>query len=197
MRTTHESHSKARNCRRREAPGKAKYARAKNPLKSAAMDLDISQARSPGLIRRVAAIIYDLFLLSGVLVVAAAVVVIPYLQIAGPPFPHGSWWFRLYLLSVISGYFAFPWLRGGQTLGMRAWRFRLLREDGTDLRLRDAVARLLWAVVALAPAGAGLLWILLDRDGLAWHDRLSHTRPVMLKRGNQRTREAGRNGDRP
>ncbi|MEJ2326802.1 MAG: RDD family protein [Chromatiaceae bacterium] len=146
--------------------------------------LDVVQAKSPGLVRRLAAIIYDLFLLSGVLVVAAAIVVVPYLQIAGPPFPHGSWWFRLYLLLVICGYFVFPWVRGGQTLGMRAWRFRLLREDGTDLRLRDAVARLLCAAVALAPAGAGLLWILLDRQGLAWHDRLSDTRPVMLKRGS-------------
>jgi uncharacterized RDD family membrane protein YckC len=160
------------------------------------MELDIAQARSPGLARRLAAMSYDILLLGGVLVVAAAIVVIPYLQVAGPPFPHSSWWFRLYLLLVICSYFAFPWVKGGQTLGMRAWRFRLLREDGTDLRLVDAVARLLWAVVALAPAGAGLVWSLLDREGLAWHDRLSHTRPVMLKRESPRVAAAMGKGSR-
>jgi hypothetical protein len=40
--------------------------------------------------------------------------------------------------------------------------------------------RLLWAAVCLAPAGAGLLWMLLDRDRLTCYDRLSRTRPIML-----------------
>jgi uncharacterized RDD family membrane protein YckC len=64
---------------------------------------------------------------------------------------------------------------------MRTWCLRLLREDGSGLRTRDALVRLGWAALCLAPAGAGLLWMLLDRDRLTWYDRLSHTRPVMLK----------------
>jgi uncharacterized RDD family membrane protein YckC len=151
------------------------------------MNLDISQAKTPGLLRRLAAMLYDWLLLFGVLVVAAAAVIIPYLEAASTTtFPHSSWWFRLYLLAVIYGYYAIPWLRGGQTLGMRSWRFRLLRDDGTDLRHRDVLLRLGWALLSLAPGGAGLLWVLVDRDGLAWHDRLSHTRPVMLRKAQTR-----------
>jgi uncharacterized RDD family membrane protein YckC len=160
------------------------------------MDFDISQAKSPGLVRRLAAMLYDLLLLFGVLVVAASIVVIPYMEILETAFPHRSWWFRVYLLAVICAYYAFHWTHGGQTLGMRAWRFRLLREDGTNLHVRDALSRLLWATVSLAPGGAGLLWSLVDRDGLAWHDRLSHTRPVMLKRASDERRKPGANASR-
>jgi uncharacterized RDD family membrane protein YckC len=146
------------------------------------MDIDIAQARTPGLLRRLAAMLYDLILLFGMLLLAVTVVIIPYQALEGGAFPREGWLYHLhqiYLLCVAGGYYLFFWSRGGQTLGMRAWRFRLVRDDGGPPRLRDALRRLLWAVLTLAPAGVGLLWMLLDRAGLAWYDRLSHTRPVM------------------
>ena len=85
-------------------------------------------------------------------------------------------------MAVVAGFFAYFWTHGGQTLGMSAWRLRLVRADGGQPRLADALIRLVCAVVALAPAGLGLLWILIDRDGLAWHDRWSRTRLVLVKR---------------
>jgi uncharacterized RDD family membrane protein YckC len=65
---------------------------------------------------------------------------------------------------------------------MRAWRLRLVRADGGVPLLRDALMRLVTAVVALAPAGLGLWWMLIDSEGLAWHDRWSRTRLVLVKR---------------
>lgn len=146
------------------------------------MEPHIANARTPGLLRRVAAILYDLMLLFGVLVVAAALVIVPWVELVGPAFPHGAWWFRMYLLSVIFGYFVFFWGWAGQTLGMRAWRMKLLRGDGGRVRMADALRRLVWATLTLLPAGAGLLWVLFDRQGFAWYDRLSGTRLVLLAR---------------
>lgn len=145
------------------------------------MEVDLSNARAPGLMRRLAAILYDLMLLFGILVLAAAIPIIPWLEVLETDFPGNAWWFRLYLAAVIGGYFVFFWAYRGQTLGMRAWRMQLRRTDGASVRAGDALRRLLWATVALAPAGAGLLWVLLDREGLAWHDRASGTRLVVLK----------------
>lgn len=149
------------------------------------MDFDISQAKTPGFLRRLAALVYDLVLLLGILMLALTIVVVPYDMLFAEPFPHRDPWHRLalqlYLLVCIGGFFGFFWVRGGQTLGMRTWHFRLVRDDGSGLRPRDALLRLVWAMVCLAPAGAGFLWILADRDGLAWYDRLTHTRPVMVK----------------
>jgi len=40
--------------------------------------------------------------------------------------------------------------------------------------------RLAWAVVSWLPLGLGYLWILVDPQRRAWHDRLSGTRVVVL-----------------
>ncbi|MCB2261913.1 MAG: RDD family protein [Candidatus Thiosymbion ectosymbiont of Robbea hypermnestra] len=146
---------------------------------------DTRQTPTPGVFRRLAALGYDLMLLFGVLMIAVTLLIIPYQLILGVPFPHGEPFhrlgLRLYLIAIIGLFFTFFWVRGGQTLGMRTWRLRLVREDGRPLRPRDALRRLVWATLCLAPAGAGLWWMLFDRERLAGHDRLSHTRPIRVR----------------
>jgi uncharacterized RDD family membrane protein YckC len=142
--------------------------------------IDLSQAASPGLLRRLAAICYDLLLLAGVLVLAAALAT----GVSGgqPITGLARLLFQLYLLLVCYLYFAWQWTKGGQTLGMRAWRLQLLRDDGRPLGWGDALKRLLLAGLALLPLGLGLLWSLFDPDRLAWHDRLSKTRLVLVRK---------------
>jgi uncharacterized RDD family membrane protein YckC len=146
------------------------------------MDLDISQARTPGLLRRLAALLYDGVLLFGILLLAAGLVIVPYMSLIAGDFPSTAWWFRAWLAAVVAGFYTYFWTHGGQTLGMSAWRLRLVRDDGGKPRLADALLRLACAAVSLAPAGLGLLWVLIDRDGLAWHDRWSRTRLVLVAR---------------
>jgi uncharacterized RDD family membrane protein YckC len=71
---------------------------------------------------------------------------------------------------------------------MRAWRTSLLRADGGMPTATDALLRLGLAALTLLPAGAGLLWVLFDRDGLAWYDRLSRTRPVLTVKPDRKRR---------
>lgn len=148
------------------------------------MGFDLRQTRTPGFFRRVAALFYDMVLLFGTLIIAVTIVVVPYDLFVGAPFPHDVLPYRLglqlYLVATVVLFIGFFWVRGGQTLGMRTWRFRLVRDDGLPLSRRDALRRLAWATLCLAPAGAGLLWMLIDRDRLTCYDRLSSTRPVML-----------------
>ena len=150
------------------------------------MDFDITLAKTPGFLRRLTAMLYDLVLIFGVLLLAVLVVVFPYGAIIGE-FPHQEPLHRLalqfYLVAVIGIFYGYFWVCGGQTLGMRAWRLRLLREDGDPLRPRDALLRLLWATISLMPLGVGFLWMLVDSNRLTLYDRLSHTRPVMIKKG--------------
>ncbi|MGB5621495.1 MAG: RDD family protein, partial [Gammaproteobacteria bacterium] len=70
----------------------------------------------------------------------------------------------------------------GQTIGMRAWRLQLIRDAGHDQAVSpiQALGRLAAACLSALPAGLGYVWILFDRRGLAWHDRLSGTRIVLL-----------------
>ena len=149
------------------------------------MNPDSHQARAPGFFRRLAALFYDLVLLFGVLMIAITIVIVPYELIVDAPFPHDEglhrFGLRLYLIATSVLYFGFSWVRTGQTLGMRTWHLRLVCEDGSGLRPRDALMRSAWAALCLAPAGAGLLWMLIDRDRLTCYDRLSRTRSVTIE----------------
>lgn len=130
---------------------------------------------------------YDLILLTGVLVMASALVTLPIGLALGPEAadavfrsPAFRWPFFLYCVGVVALFHLWFWTHGGQTLGMKTWRIRAVRADGSVLSLRDAVARYGAAILSLLPLGLGFWWAAFDRDGLAWHDRLSRTHLVRV-----------------
>jgi uncharacterized RDD family membrane protein YckC len=137
--------------------------------------------------RRLGALLYDCILLAALLMLATALLIIPYDLLAAHPYPNGDWRYRTllqaYLIAVIAGFFVYFWTHGGQTLGMSTWRLRLVRDDGGRLSTRDALRRLGWATLSLLPAGLGLWWCLIDTEHLAWHDRRSGTRLVVVPKG--------------
>ena len=77
---------------------------------------------------------------------------------------------QLALLAVSAGYFVLSWTRGGQTLGMRAWRIRIIAAEGGALPWPRAILRFGIALLSLAAFGLGFLWCLVDRERRAWHD---------------------------
>jgi len=79
---------------------------------------------------------------------------------------------QMFILVVFAAYFLWCWLRGGQTLAMKAWRVRLV-----DVTPRKAVLRFL---LALALFPVSILWALFDRDRQFLHDRLAGTRLVLV-----------------
>ncbi len=98
---------------------------------------------------------------------------------------HGRPWYYLYCtgeIAVVAAYFIVNWMRSGQTLGMRAWRLRAVSATGKPLTLVSASLRFVWAVLAWAPAALGVLWLYVDPEHLALHDRLSNTRVIRLTR---------------
>jgi uncharacterized RDD family membrane protein YckC len=152
--------------------------------------IDVSHAKSPGLARRLAVLLYDLLGLLAVLMFAAAIMVIPYQLVVGQPLYTSPAYplFLLYLLVVIVGYYVYFWTAGRFSLGMRAWRVRLVTMAGEGLSTTDALRRLGWGMVTLVPVG--LLSVYLDPDRLSWQDRLSGTRAVVLAKpkGSRRGR---------
>ncbi len=79
---------------------------------------------------------------------------------------------QLLIVAVFATYFLWCWLRGGQTLAMKAWRVRLV-----GVTPGRALLRFLCALV-LVPTGISLAWALADRDGQFLHDRLAGTRLI-------------------
>jgi uncharacterized RDD family membrane protein YckC len=134
-----------------------------------------SDSVKPGLFRRLGAIFYDLLLLVALLAVATTLITLP----LGMPEGVGLIAFQLFLFEIIPLlFFTGFWWRGGQTLGMRAWRLKVVLMDGSALSWSDALKRHLAALLSCLMFGLGFLWILFDRDKMAWHDRLSGTRLI-------------------
>lgn len=146
--------------------------------------VDMSQARAPHLFRRLGAILYDSLLIGALLLLAMALVVVALGSLHGwesfdPGGLRRSPVYIAYLCCVPLFFYLWFWTHGGQTLGMRAWRMRVVTVEGRPLRLRDAVLRFACALLSWIALGLGFLWVLVDRQHLAWHDRLSATRLVL------------------
>ena len=135
-----------------------------------------------GLLRRLASMAYDGLVLAGVLMVAA----FPMVILAHGTLSYSPWrtLFQGYLVLVAVIYFGGFWVYGGQTPGMRAWQLKLTTHTGQGVSWKQALLRLIAAVLSSLPGGLGWLWMLIDRQGLAWHDRLSGTRLSSCLPGN-------------
>jgi uncharacterized RDD family membrane protein YckC len=139
---------------------------------------------SAGFGRRVAALVYDLLLLAALLMIFTGGALFFTHGAAVVPATAGAWVYayRAGLIGVIGGYYLINWLRSGQTLGMRAWRLRVVTEEGRPLALKAAVLRAVFGALAWMPAALGVLWLYVDPDHLALHDRWSKTRVIHLAR---------------
>ena len=135
-------------------------------------------AEPAGLARRLAAILYDSLLMAAALYAAA----IPVVWFQGGAVPPDDVRFQAWLAFVAWLYLAVSWTRGGQTLGMRAWRCRLVTADGGPVGWGRTVVRFAASIVSWAVLGLGFWWALADRERLAWHDRVSKTRIVVVPR---------------
>lgn len=133
-----------------------------------------------GLLRRLGAMLYDSLLLLALWVVATALL-LPFT--GGEAIPQqgpGQSLYRLYLLFWAWAFFVGFWAHGGQTLGMKAWRIRLVTDQGDPLHLGQASVRFFAAILAWLPLGLGILWMLWSPSHQTWQDRLSRSRLILL-----------------
>ncbi len=153
--------------------------------------MSAAQARPASLLRRLGAMLYDALLVLAIWMLTTYVAVLLFTD--RPDIPAGaerislenmqtldSPWFSSLLFLEAFAFFAFFWLRHGRTLGMQAWRLRLQRRDGGPITARQALQRFAVAIPSLALLGLGYLWMLVDRERLAWPDHASGTRVVFV-----------------
>lgn len=88
------------------------------------------------------------------------------------------------LLWLITGAYAVvSWRRGGQTIGMRPWRLRVVTADGMPPSWRAVCVRYVVASVSLLAFGIGFIWALFDPQRRSWHDLAAGTLLVRLASG--------------
>ncbi len=133
----------------------------------------LDENRPASLGPRFAAMAYDWLLLGSILFAATFMLI---LLRGGAAVEPGTWWYGLLLGAIAFLFYGWCWTHGGQTLGLRAWKLRVVTANGEPLSWLDAARRFGASAVLLVPPGLGLVWSLLDARRRCWHDRLSRTR---------------------
>lgn len=82
------------------------------------------------------------------------------------------------MLGSCSAFYLWFWIHSGQTLGMVAWRIKLVNRSGQLINVQQGIVRLIAAWPAFFLFGAGYLWLYVDPAGDALHDRFSKTRVI-------------------
>jgi uncharacterized RDD family membrane protein YckC len=127
---------------------------------------------TPGLPRRLASMVYEAFLLFAVGFLAAWVF---FFASGGADATAGAnrHLLQIFVALVFAAYFLWAWLRGGQTLAMKAWRIRLVGVTPRNAPVRFALALL------LVPTLISIVWCFFDRERQFLHDRLVGTRLIV------------------
>ncbi len=135
--------------------------------------------------RRIAAMVYDLLITMTVAMTYGALFITIKYRALGTALADGerasmgpSGFVGLIIVTLL--FYGFFWHRGGQTLGMRAWRLQLLQPNGQCPSWSQSLARALLAPLSFAAAGIGYFWCLYDSEGKTLHDRATNTCVIVL-----------------
>jgi len=71
--------------------------------------------------------------------------------------------------------YAGVWRKGGQTLGMRAWKIRVMRSDGQPMTWQAGLIRCVFGSLSWLMAGLGYAYALVNANRDTFHDLFSKT----------------------
>ena len=134
-----------------------------------------------GLIRRFMAIIYDLLLLLAILFIASLLAFVANRGVAIDSSHPYHTLYMAYLLMISFLYFAWFWVHGGQILGMKTWKIKLLSSTLGTISWKQALIRFCSAAVSWCCLGCGVIWSVFDKQHRTWHDIASNSRLIDLR----------------
>lgn len=147
---------------------------------------DTNSTLAPALPRRLASMAYDTFLVLPLIMLSVALGLgLKSIVTGGATDASGASVLDISLVRFLSiatviTFFSAFWLKSGQTLGMQAWRIKLVSSDGKKLSIMQCVIRCLGAVFSAGCLGLGYWWCIVDPHRRYWHDYLSRTELVLL-----------------
>lgn len=124
-----------------------------------------------------AAFIYDIFPIFGILVVTSGITLV-FRQ--GNDVQPYTWWFILLVYLEISIYYIYFWKVGGQTIGMKAWKLKIIPKNNnqTSLTWPQSILRFFVGVFSTLLAGLGIFWKTFSKENLTWMDIISQSQTI-------------------
>ena len=127
-----------------------------------------------------AAFFYDLFPILGILLLTGFITL---LFRNGQEVPPGTLWFNIITSFEILLYYVYSWKVGGQTLGMRAWRIKIVSNDGNNgISWKNSLIRFVVGVFSTVTLGFGIFWKLFSKDNKSWMDLISQSKTITYEK---------------
>ena len=123
---------------------------------------------NPSLIRVYSSLIYELFALVPIWMVAGFIFIYFFDEFFGA---YRKPIFQIYLWFISGIYLTYCWTKSGQTLAMRAWKLKIVSGRGT-LNQKLAWKRYIYATLGALIGGIGFLWALTNKKHLYLHDQI-------------------------
>jgi len=141
--------------------------------------------KTANFMRRLGAMFYDFMLALSFVILVGFFFTAVFMSLLGiENIPAGSPVAKaIFMLLVLFtfGFYGWFWTHGGQTLGMRAWKLKLVGQNAESITWLQALFRFCYAIISWIPLGVGYLWMLIDKQNLSWHDRASKTYIIDIK----------------
>lgn len=128
--------------------------------------------RKANLFRYLAAVAYDLLLLIGLLFFATAIL-LPFND--GEAFTSRQFYYPIYLIAVSFSFYGWFWTHGGQTLGLKAWKLKVVSNGNAPIKWSQAFIRFIVSPLSWGFFGLGIVWVFVDKQNRTWHDIASKT----------------------
>lgn len=157
--------------------------------------LQYQQSPKAGFLRRMGAYFYDVFMVAALLMLATvlAIIIVAVSNQLGlvnlsthtdiADYLANSAVFAAYLALVIITFYGYFWCHGGQTLGMKAWRLRLQKRDGSNITFTQALIRMATSAFGLGNIAA------LFKNSMAFQDLWAECEMVVLTKELNRDKE--------
>jgi uncharacterized RDD family membrane protein YckC len=123
-------------------------------------------------LRRLGAVVYDAFLVFSLVFFVMGVIIIALFKNQAQ---ISELLFYTVTLPVTYFYFSLSWVKGRQTLGMKAWKFQVTQASGENITQKQALIRFIFAIIGIVSLSQ---WF--NKDNLALHDWLSKT--ILIKK---------------
>lgn len=146
--------------------------------------------------RRLLAMVYDSFLLLAILLITSGIYTIITVILTNDFSTHPNidtndvihdlqpvelgWFFFPFLIFVYVSFFCYFWIKTGQTLGMAAWKIKLISSDENQITLYKCLLRIFFAIISFTCFGLGYICLLFGAKK-TWHDKITGTEVIHLK----------------
>tara|TARA_B100001146_G_C16193745_1_gene440457 strand:- start:1356 stop:1781 length:426 start_codon:yes stop_codon:yes gene_type:complete len=135
-----------------------------------------------GFFRRIFSLIYDtLFVLAIVISLSLLLNIIN----NGAPKPGTFLSIIQLIIATVSGplFYCYFWHKNeGQTLGMQAWKIKLVTCEGEALVFKTSLTRCFLSFISFLIIGLGYFWIIIDKKNRSWSDIFTNTRVIDIRK---------------